>query len=264
MSGIDLRRDGWCLHLTFNRPKVRNALNDAMWEEIERIFMEIRDDRSIRAVVLRGAGGYFCSGADLRERRDLVSQAQDEGDPLLGRSARSGRYLMMIDQAPQIVISAVEGGALGGGFGLVCASDIALSTADAKYGLPEVTLGIPPAQIMPYLLRRIGPAEVRRLALTAARFDGREAARIGVVNEVFDSRALLDTRLGQILAQIDNCAAGAIAASKVLLHGLVSIGAESYVDRAAVSFAACARGQEGLEGAAAFKEKRKPSWRSQA
>lgn len=263
-SGIDLRREGWCLHLTFDRPEVRNALNETMWSEIERIFAEIRDDRSIRAVVLRGRGGYFCAGADLKERRCLVDEGQAQGDPLAARSQRSGRRLMMIDQAPQVVISAVEGGALGGGFGLVCVSDIALSLADAKYGLPEVTLGIPPAQILPYLLRRIGPAEVRRLSLTAARFDGREAARLGIANEALETTAALDARLDATLSQIDACAPGAIAASKALLHGLISGGTESYIDRAAADFAVCARGPEGLEGAAAFKDRRRPSWGARA
>lgn len=258
---ILVRREDWCLHITLNRPEVRNALSEAMWNAIEHAFVTIRNDRRVRAVVLRGAGNYFCAGADLRERRGLVSQNRSDQDPVLARSIRSGQLLNLIDQAPQAVITVVEGGALGGGFGLVCVSDIALATKNASFGLPEATLGIPPAQIMPYLVRRIGPALVRRLTLTAARFDGEEAARLGVVDEVCTDATVLDRRLDAILSEIDRCSAGAIAASKQLMHAMISIETNAYIEKAAHVFAACARSPEGLEGAAAFRDKRAPEWR---
>src|SRR5262249_15408786 len=93
-TAIALRREGSCLHLTLNRPEVRNAINEAMWNEIEAVFGSIKEDRSIKAVVLRGAGGYFCSGADLKERRSFAAAAAGEGDPLVARSRKAGRLLL--------------------------------------------------------------------------------------------------------------------------------------------------------------------------
>lgn len=264
-SQLALRRDGWQLHVTLNRPDVRNAINEAMWSEIEDVFARIRDDRSIRAVILRGAGGYFCAGADLKERKSLAelsSGAGDGADPLVARSRKAGRLLMAIDRAPQIVIAAVEGGALGGGFGLVCVSDIAIALAEARFGLPEVTLGIPPAQILPYLVKRIGITHVRRLALTAARFDGTEAARLGVVHEAVGTSAALDERLAATLALIDRCGPSAIAATKALMQHIEAVDTEALVDHSAVLFAQAARSAEGIEGAAAFRERRAPAWAS--
>jgi isohexenylglutaconyl-CoA hydratase len=260
-SAITLRREGCCLHLTLNRPDVRNAINAQMWDEIEAVFSGLKDDRAIKVVVLRGAGGYFCSGADLKERRGLAAgSVGGEGDPLVARSRKAGGLLLQIDQAPQVVVAAVEGGAMGGGFGLVCVSDIAFATAEARFALPEVTLGIPPAQILPYLVRRIGPMQVRRLALTAARFDGTEAARIGVVHEVVQTTAAMDELVASTVKLIEGCGPGAIAASKQLIHRIVSKEAAELVDYSAKLFADCARSDEGKEGAAAFRDKRKPIW----
>ncbi|MCZ4149781.1 enoyl-CoA hydratase, partial [Escherichia coli] len=84
--------------------------------------------------------------------------------------------------APQLLVALVEGAVLGGGFGLACVSDVAIAAADAQFGLPETSLGILPAQIAPFVVRRIGLTQARRLALTAARFDGREALRLGLVH----------------------------------------------------------------------------------
>ncbi len=260
---IAVRRHGWCLHLTLNRPDLRNAINALMWDEIESVFDAIRDDRSIRAVVLRGAGGYFCSGGDLKERKTITEAGgADGGDPLILRNLRAGRLFTKIDHAPQAVIAAVEGGALGGGFGLVCASDIAAACDDARFGLPEATLGIPPAQILPYLVRRIGMTQVRRLALTAVRFDGTEAARLGIVHASVRDAAALDTWLAQTLTLIDRCGPNAIAASKRLMHRTATARPDEMMEESARLFAECVRSAEGLEGAAAAREKRAPAWAS--
>jgi isohexenylglutaconyl-CoA hydratase len=262
---IAIRQDGWCLNLTLNRPEVRNAINAEMWDDVEQVFDAIREDPSIRAVVLRGAGGYFCSGGDLKERTTITEAARaDDADPLMTRNLRAGRLFTKVDHAPQVVIAAVEGGALGGGFGLVCVSDIAAACADARFGLPEATLGIPPAQILPYLVRRIGTTEVRRLALTAARFDGAEAARLGIVHEAVQDAAALDVWLAQTLKLIDRCGPKAIAASKRLIHQVSTTDADEMMKESARLFAVCVRSHEGLEGAAAAREKRAPAWASDA
>jgi isohexenylglutaconyl-CoA hydratase len=257
---LQLRRQGWCLHVTFDRPEVRNALNERMWREITAVFSAIEHERSIRAVVLRGAGGTFCAGGDLKERAGIAPAQAGGEDPMLERNRMGGRILLQIDRAPQAVIAAVEGPAMGGGFGIVCVSDIALASADARFRMPEVTLGIPPAQISPFITRRVGVTQARRLAVSAANIDAQQALSIGLVHEVCADGAALDSAVEATLTMFDRCAPGAIAAAKQLIALTGTVPVEEHLDIAARSFVASVRADEGIEGAAAFREKRKPHW----
>jgi isohexenylglutaconyl-CoA hydratase len=257
---LQLRLQGWCLHVTFNRPEVRNALNERMWREISAVFSAIEHERSIRAVVLRGAGGTFCAGGDLKERAGILPAQAGGEDPMLERNRMGGRILLQIDRAPQAVIAIVEGPAMGGGFGMVCVSDIALASADARFRMPEVTLGIPPAQISPFITRRVGVAQARRLALTAANIDAQQALAIGLVHEVCSDRAALDSALDATLSMFDRCAPGAIATAKQLIALTGTVPVEEQLETAARGFVAAVRGNEGVEGATAFREKRNPHW----
>jgi isohexenylglutaconyl-CoA hydratase len=161
---------------------------------------------------------------------------------------------------PQTIVMVVEGAAFGGGLGLLCAGDVVLAAADAKLALSETGLGIPPAQIAPFVAARIGVARTRALALTGARFDGREAERIGLVDQACRDAAALDAALAQTLAQIARCAPGANAAIKRLLLASRTMPRDELLDASADAFAACLRGPEGQEGVTAFLEKRKPKW----
>ena len=118
---------------------------------------------------------------------------------------------------PQAIVMVVEGSAFGGGLGLLCAGDVVLAAADAKFAMSETGLGIPPAQIAPFVAARVGIARTRRLALTGYRFDGREAERIGLVDMACADAAALEAALTQVLAEIGRCAPGANAAIKRLL-----------------------------------------------
>jgi len=248
------------LHITFNRPEVKNALNTRMWEELSAVFAAIDEDRSIRAVVLRGASGTFCAGGDMKERATIAAPQAGVDDPMLARNRMGGRILTQIDRAPQVVIAIVEGAAMGGGFGMVCVADVALALADARMAMPEVTLGIVPAQISPFITRRIGHSQARRLALTAGALDGRQAAAIGLVHEAYADTAALDAALAAMLQRLARCAPGALAATKKLIALTGTVPLEDHLDIAASSFVAALRGPEGVEGAASFKEKRKPEW----
>jgi isohexenylglutaconyl-CoA hydratase len=257
-ENLRLKVAGCVLHLTLNRPAVRNALSSAMWSEIAAVFAAIEGERAIRAVILRGAGGNFCSGGDLKERASIESG--DGRDPLWERNRMGGRILSQIESAPQVVVSAVEGVAIGGGLGLACASDVTFCTLNARFALPEVTLGILPAQVAPFLLRRLGEAQTRRLALTAASIDGAEAAHIGLAHEVCADGAGLDGAIAAFGERIDRCAPQALAATKRLIRGSQRIPLEEQLDTAATAFVAAVRGAEGVEGSAARREKRAPSW----
>ena len=258
---LQLRHEGSVLHLTLNRPEIRNAINSAMWDELESTFDAMADDRRIRTVVLRGAGGNFCSGGDTKERGAQSGQTSADGaDPLIGRSERAGRLFARIDEAPQVVIAVVEGVALGGGLGMVCCADIVIAAPDARFGLPEASIGVSPAQITPYLLRRIGGSELRRLALTAARFDGVEALRIGLVHFLGADPAALDNLVKEQLALVRRCSPEGIASTKRVIRASEKLDGEEFIRFAAQDFVNALRGPDGVEGAAAAREKRSPKW----
>src|SRR5688572_25090850 len=119
-------------HITMNRPEVKNAMNSQMVLDLIAAFESLRDNHEVRAIVLSGAGGTFCAGGDIKEMAAVIQSGMDEQAGLLDK------LLRLVNQAPQVVIAKVEGAAMGGGFGLVCVSDIAIASADATMGMPEV------------------------------------------------------------------------------------------------------------------------------
>ena len=149
---------------------------------------------------------------------------------------------------------------MAGGLGLACLADVTLATRDAKFALTEVTLGIPPAQITPVVIKRIGASEARRLLLTAARFDGEEAGRLGFVHFVAEDADALQAQSNALIAQSRNGSPGAIAATKQIINATEQLDGDDLVQFAAEQFADCMLGDEAKEGLTAFAEKRKPGW----
>jgi isohexenylglutaconyl-CoA hydratase len=260
---LDLR--GGVLHLWLNRPERRNALSAQMVDEIAATFAAIAADRSVRIVVLRGAGGTFCAGGDIANMSVArASPSPGAPDELRDNNRRFGAVLEAINCAPQAVIAAVEGHAMGGGFGLACVADVTITTADARFALSEATIGVVAAAVSPFVVQRIGLAEARRLGVTAVRIDGTEGAAIGLAHLVVKNSAALDAAVRDACDQVLKCAPQAIAATKrLMLRAAGSDAVGELLDDAAASFAASVRGTEGREGTAAFVEKRKPSWVTQ-
>lgn len=263
---LALRREGSILHLTLNRPHVRNAMSFAMIEEITSVFDAIADTHEIRIVVLRGAGGNFCAGGDIKDmasaRMVSVSPEQIGGpdDPLVIGNRKFGTMLSVIEAAPQAVVAVLEGTVMGGGFGLACVADVSLARSDAQFRLPETSLGLPPAQIAAFIVRRVGLTQARRFAVTGGKLDGNSAREVGIVHEVYADDESLETGLAHTLAQIRRCAPGAVAVTKDLVISSLSENLEVLLDRAARDFAVAIRGPEGQEGTMAFIEKRDPKW----
>lgn len=255
-------QQGGVLHVTFNRPEARNAMSPEMLADIEAVFAAIAGDTGVRAVVLRGAGGHFCAGADLKNMFASAGKppAVGEPDPIARINRAFGTMLRGVQNAPQVVIAICEGAVLGGGFGLACVSDIALAHDEAKFGLPETTRGLPPAQIAPFVVERIGLTQARRLALTGAQFRGAEALKLGLVHESFASEDELQRKLGDVLGKVLHCAPQANAMTKAILLQAGKVDLDVVLDDAAAKFAACARGTEAPEGIAAFMQKRAPRW----
>ncbi|MFC5696296.1 isohexenylglutaconyl-CoA hydratase [Pseudomonas sp. GCM10022186] len=252
-----LERAGGVLHLTLNRPDSRNAMSLAMVEELRAVLAAVRNDASVRALVLRGAGGHFCAGGDIK---DMASARATGGEAYQRLNRAFGSLLEEAQAQPQVVVAVLEGAVLGGGFGLACVSDIAIALKSAQFGLPETSLGILPAQIAPFVVKRIGLTQARRLALTAARFDGGEALRLGLVHFAEADTTALEQRLAESLEQVRRCAPGANARTKALLLASEDEPLGPLLDRAAEDFAAAVTGPEGTEGTLAFVQKRKPNW----
>ena len=257
-----LALDAGVLHLTFNRPDARNAMSRDLLADIINTFDAIRGDRSIRAVVLRGAGGNFCAGGDIKDMAQLrMAQAKGGGDdPAAGYNRKFGAMLRKVNEAPQATLAICEGAVLGGGFGLACVTDVAFAHADASFGLPETGLGLVPAQIAPFVVQRIGLSQARRLGVCGGRFKGEEARRLGIVHEVFADDAALATLLEATLKQVLRCAPNANAATKNLMLRVGQEPLDGLLDDAAKRFSEAARGAEGTEGTMAFIEKRLPKW----
>lgn len=261
MSKLRKLRQGGFLFLTLDDAATRNALSPEMVGELRAAFDAAAADACVRAVVLRGANGFFCAGGSMGSFQKSQQSAAGAGetDPIAANNRQFGDFMIALARLPKVVVAVVEGAAMGGGFGLACAADIALARADAKFALSETTLGLVPAQIAPFVVARIGQAQARRLALAGERIDGIEALRIGLVDFVAEDATALEVKLLAVLQGIARCAPGANAATKALFQDCADLELGPILDRAARSFARQMRG-EGAEGVAAFRDKRDAAW----
>ena len=263
LETLVLERKGGVLHVTLDRPETKNALNRAMVADLTAAVGYLAAHQDIRAAVVRGANGTFCAGGDINGFKEMFSTpapAPGERDGIALHNRRFGAIMSRFEELPQTIVMVVEGAAYGGGLGLMCGGDVVLASADAKFSISETTLGVPPAQIAPFVAARIGVARTRWLSLTAHRFDGSEAERIGLVDRACEGTAALDAALAQVLAGISRCSPNANAVTKRLLLASRTLPREELLEQSADAFAACLRSAEGHEGVSAFLEKRKAKW----
>lgn len=260
-SLLRLERTGPHLTIVLDDPPRQNALSPEMVGEIDRALDDSRA-QGLACVVIAGANGVFSAGADLKSLSGALARplAAGEPDPLQDQNRAGGRFFARLNAHPVTTIALVDGAAVGGGMGMACCADIVIATARARFALAETSLGIPPAQIAPYLVARLGERHARRLALTGARIDGREAAAIGLADYYCETDEARDATLATLLKQIARCAPGANAVTKRLIQASRDGATPAYIEDAARSFATCLRGPEGREGVAAFVEKRAPNW----
>jgi isohexenylglutaconyl-CoA hydratase len=168
--------------------------------------------------------------------------------------------MIKLNEQPQTVIMLVEGAAIGGGLGLCCIGDVTIVTRDAKFRLSETSLGIPPAQIAPFVTERVGLTQARRLMLTGARFKGVEAVHYGIGHILADDSADMEIKCAEVLEQIALCAPRANAVTKSIVFEATRLPRAEALDFASRGFASCMLSDEGREGVTAFVEKRKPKW----
>ncbi len=257
---IRLERQDWRLFATIDDPATRNAMTAALTDDLWAILEATRADRSLRALILQGANGAFCAGADLKRADQARGAGSDGEDPIEASNRRGGELFAALDSHPLVTIAVVDGPAFGGGFGLACCADFIIAGPHARFALSETSLGLPPAQIAPYVVGRLGLRLARQLALTGRRLDGEAALAIGLADACAADAAAVEARLGGILADRGRCAPGANAVTKSLLRRAAGMEPARYREEAARAFSACLRGPEGQEGVRAFAEKRRPAW----
>lgn len=252
-------RRGGTLWLTLNRPEVHNAFGDRLIADLTRALEEAADDDGVRAIVLTGAGETFSAGADMNWMRSMAnaSEVENRDDAL-----RLAALLRTLNFHPKPTIARVNGAAFGGGLGLIACCDIVIAVEDALFAFTEVRLGLVPAVISPYVIRRIGERQARRFFLTAERFDANRAMRIGLVREL-TSLETLDDMVEQQLRWLAQGGPKAVSEAKALVLKIAGIDLAKQEKQDLYTAELIARlrvSEEGQEGLSAFLEKRKPDW----
>lgn len=249
------RTDAWAF-LLLDRPEVGNALNGEVVEKLLAFLSELRTDESVRGLVVRGAGKIFSAGADLNWMRRM----QDAGPEENRRDAeRTAQLFSALYDFPRPVIAAVNGPARGGGVGLVASCDFAIAVRKATFAFTEVRLGLIPAMISPFVLRKMGESRARRLFLTGETFGAEQAMAWGLIDRVVEVDEL-DDAVRSFLQELKPCAPQATNEVKRLVREVTDLPHEKAVGLTSRLIADIRATPEAQEGMAAFLEKRPPKW----
>jgi methylglutaconyl-CoA hydratase len=248
---LDERGITW---ITLARPDVRNAFDAELIAQLSRILGEI--DPVSRAVVLRSEGDAFCAGADLNWMRGMADFSLAEN---LADSRALAQLFRALDELPMPLLARVQGAAIGGGCGLVAVADIAVASTEAVFAFTEVRLGILPAVVSPYVVRKIGFAHATALFTTGIRFDARRAHEIGLV-ESGEEPPNLDAKIDFYLDAIIAGGPHAVNAAKRLVRDVAGRPVAEVRDQTVERIAGTRVSDEGQEGMRSFLERRKPKW----
>jgi enoyl-CoA hydratase len=243
--------------ITFNRPSVLNALRSGLLREVATALEELESDARVRAVIMTGAGEKaFAAGADISELNALASAGSGAAQ------ARSGQALTrQIERMSKPVIMAINGFALGGGCELAMAGDVLLASENAKFGQPEVNLGLIPGYGgTARTTRRVGKGMASYLCLTGEIIDAHEALRIGLVQRVVPAADLMN-EARRVATLIASKAPLAIAACKRTINNGAHLSIDDALELEALEFGTLVDTEDIREGTGAFLEKRKPSWK---
>jgi methylglutaconyl-CoA hydratase len=256
MALVEIERDGAVARVWLNRPEQHNALSPELTDALASLCATLAQDDAIRVVVLGGRGPSFCAGADIGGMKASSHATFAEN---LADAERLGRAFAAIADLPRPVVGRLHGNVFGGGVGLACMCDIAIATDDARFGFTEARLGIVPALISPYVIRRLGDRHARELLLTAERFGPDVAMRVGLVHHVaptLDLDTVVDERVGELLKS------GPLAQRRIkaMLHLYGDSSFDEYRSAMARTLAEIRSGDEAREGLSAFFDKRRPRW----
>lgn len=255
-NSILIEKENKVTKVILNRPDVHNAFNDVMINELLEVFNSIKKDTKTRVIVITGSGKSFCAGADLSWMKKIVNYSYEEN---LKESLELAELFYTINSSAQPTIARVNGAVIAGGTGLISVCDIVIAVETAKFSLSEVKLGLVPACISPYVLKRIGEKACRELFLTGERIDAYKAKEYGLVNYVV-KEADLDKEVNEFVNLLLSSGPNAIAICKELIQKIPSMNPNEYKKYTAEIIAKLRISDEGQEGMNAFLEKRKPKW----
>ena len=254
---IQLEITNQTAYLRLNRTRVRNALNEEMIGELKQAFQQVDQDQNIRALVIRGNGPVFSAGADLQWMKQTVNNTYEQN------MQESGHLQELFDSLyhlPVPTITIVHGACIGGANGLAAASDMVLADKQTQFRFSEVRIGLVPATIAPFVVRRMGEYAAKYYMLTGRIFRGEEALRTGLVDAA-GSEESLDTELDILLKELQQNSPQAMRHTKQLINDITRHPWEAHIKKQTIEAIARARSsQEGQEGMKAFLEKRKPLW----
>jgi len=236
------------------RPDRKNAFDDALIAELTAAVGRV--DRSSRAVVLQSEGDTFSAGADVEWMRGMADYSLD--DNVADSNALAGMFRALHDLEMPLV-ARVQGPAIGGGAGLVAVADIAVASTDASFAFTETRLGILPAVVSPYVVRKIGAARATALFVTGSRIDAKRAHEIGLAERLAEPSDL-DTAVGRVLDAIVSGGPKAVNAAKRLVREVEGRRIDEVADLTVKRIAEIRVSREGQEGLRAFLEKRDPHW----
>lgn len=252
---LDVREEENILTIALNRPEIHNAMNDLMIEELINCFKSV--DEKIRCIILTGNGKTFCGGADLNWMKSMVNYSREEN---IKDSMKLLNLFETMYSSNKPLIGRITGGAFGGGVGLIAVCDITIAIPGLKFAFSEVKLGLIPSVISTYVIRRIGPANARRLFITGERFSSEHAKEIGLIDFIVDEKRI-DEKIEEIIKEIKTSAPIAVGEAKNLVRANQEMDIKEYKEYTVHKIAELRVSKEGQEGTSAFLEKRKPSWR---
>ena len=258
LETVAYRKQNRVAHVTFNRPEIHNAFNSTVITEMSQVFDEIENDSDVRLVLLTGKGKSFCAGADLNWMRSVVDQSFEEN---LAESNALADLFYQMYTCTRPIVGRINGAAIGGGTGFVALCDIAVAAASAKFSFSEVKIGVVPACIGPYVIKKLGEGKARELFITGERMNAQRAFNVGLVNKVVDDDAL-DDEINRLTKSILTSGPNAVAMAKKLVSEVPAMGPDEFKPYTAEMIAKLRISEEGQEGMTAFLNKRKPSWAS--
>ena len=251
MNELLIQNEGSVRTLVLNRPEKRNALNDALVQALKDALVAADAGDKLRAIVIRGAGKDFCSGADLESLRKISEYSFEENF----EDARSlGELFAMIRRVKVPVIAAVHGRALAGGCGLATACDLVVATESARFGYPEVKIGFVPAIVMAFLRRNTSEKRAFEIATQGFEFTASEAERLGLVNHVV-SDDTFEEEVARYAAVYENVSRSAVIMSKKLLYEMDSIGFDEAIRAGTKANAEARMSEDCKTGIARFLDK---------
>ncbi|MDA7949890.1 MAG: enoyl-CoA hydratase/isomerase family protein [Pirellulaceae bacterium] len=258
MSLVEVKKHGPSGTIILSRSEKRNALSRGLIGDLKQAFFDLYQEKSVKAVILTGAGSAFCAGMDLKE----MLQASQEQDPHLVWQQDAEIYQELLEQMlqfPKPIIAAVNGPAMAGGGGLVLACDIILGSPTATFGFPEPKRGLVAGMVSPMLAFRIGGGKATNLLLTARTLSAQEAFEWGVFHELLEEEKLW-ARAHEIACECSESAPSALMLTKRVVYETIGEYLQTQLGSGAAHSAAARSTPSAKEGLAAFLEKREPSW----